>query len=176
MRGVSMHCIHASGEKSSFERFLPRPKNETTVIALEAIVKQLVKVRAHVLFLVCAVLLGPTSLPGAVAQSGAPAKANVTVFAGQYRFAGREFDCVEALGVAVEAERSRTVALDICGSGVTRALKAAVYRLRYRPLLVRVREMDEGECSAGAMLPAAARPLELGDEAAVESYWRGMAP
>jgi Ni,Fe-hydrogenase III small subunit len=114
---------------------------------------------------------------GANAQSGAPLDVRVAVHATHYAVAGGAFDEVNALGEAIDAMRPRSVGIDACGPGTTRALMAAVHRLRALPLHLRMHDSGDDAC---AKQPVAAvrvgqRGLRIDDEA-VNRYWNDIAP
>lgn len=111
-------------------------------------------------------------------EPGGPADVTVAVHASHYVLAGRAFDDPEKLGAAIDAMSPRSIGIDACGPGSTRALKAAAYRLRARPLYLRALDSDEAACARqGAVaLTVSLRALRIDDEAAVDRYWRSIAP
>ena len=114
---------------------------------------------------------------GASAQSGAPLDVRVAVHATHYAVAGRAFDEVNALGEAIDAMRPRSVGIDACGSGTTRALMAAVHRLRALPLHLRVHDVGDDACAKQPVVSVRVgqRGLRIDDEA-VNRYWNDIAP
>ena len=114
---------------------------------------------------------------GARAQSGAPSDVRVAIHATHYAVAGRAFDDVNALAVAIEAMRPSSVGIDACGPGTTRALMAAVHRLRDWPLHLRVHDSGEDACAkqSAVSVRVGLRGLRFDDEA-VNRYWSSIAP
>lgn len=114
---------------------------------------------------------------GARAQSGAPSDVRVAVHATHYAVAGRAFDEVNALAAAIEAMRPNSVGIDACGPGTTRALMAAVHRLRAWPLHLRMHNSGDDACAKQSAVSAGVgqRGLRIDDEA-VNRYWNSIAP
>jgi hypothetical protein len=170
-----MPLTHLSSEKSSFESPRRRSKNAPTLTTAEVIVKlhsppSIVGVLA--LATVTLVMAGdPPARPGAASD------ATVIVHATHFAVAGRAFDEVDALGSAIEVLRPHSVAIHACGPGTTRALRAAVYRLRAWPLHLQVHERSDAACtrSAALTLRVGQRGLRIDDEE-VDRYWNLIAP
>jgi hypothetical protein len=114
---------------------------------------------------------------GAAAQPGVPSHLEVAVHATHYVLAGRAYFDVDALSAAIDAMQPRSIGIDACGRGTTRALKVATYRLRARPLHLRALDRDDAACSeqAAALLPTGQRGRRIDDEA-VDRYWESIAP
>lgn len=114
---------------------------------------------------------------GTAAQSGAASSVTVTVHATHFAVGSRAFDNVDDLGAALDEMRPRSIGVDACGPGTTRALMAVAYRLRDRPLHLRVHDRDDAVCAGQApvALTVGERGLRI-DDAAVDRYWRSIAP
>ena len=115
----------------------------------------------------------------ALAPSAAAQSSNVTVFAPHYVFAARAFDSADALAAAAGATDPRSIGLDSCGAGTTRALMAAVHRLRRWPLHLRAHDAGDAACANAVAfaLPVGLRPLRgADDDIEVDRYWRNVAP
>jgi len=113
----------------------------------------------------------------AAAEAGVPPDATVAVYATHYALAGRAFDDLDKLGAAIDAMSPRSIGVDACGPGTTRALMAAAYRLRARSLHLRAHDRDYVACAKQAMVVPVVgqRGLRFDDEA-VDRYWRSIAP
>ena len=113
----------------------------------------------------------------AAAEVGVPPDVTVAVYATHYVLAGRAFDDLDKLSAAIDALSPRSIGIDACGPGTTRALMAAAYRLHARPLHLRAHDRDDVACAKQAMvtLPVGQRGLRFDDEA-VDRYWRSIAP
>jgi hypothetical protein len=148
-----------------------------TVVTPEVIVKQQ---HFHSFFLrVFAVAAAWSALASySAAQAGAPPDVTVAVHATHYALAGRAFDDPEKLSAAIDSMSPRSVGIVACGPGSTRPLMAAAYRLRARPLYLRVHESNETACAMqGALaLTVGQRTSRVDEEAAVDRYWRSIAP
>jgi Ni,Fe-hydrogenase III small subunit len=170
-----MPFTHVSSDKTSFEPRGKPAKNAITVTTAEVIVKQ----HSHASFL--RVLAAATAVwalaCGAKAQSGAPSDVRVAVHAAHYAVTGRAFDEVNALAAAIEAMRPSSVGIDACGPGTTRALMAAVHRLRDWPLHLRVHDVGDDACvkQSAVSVRVGQRGLRI-DDAAVNRYWNSIAP
>jgi len=92
--------------------------------------------------------------------------------------ADRAFDDPEQLGRAIDSLSPRAIGIVACRPGSMRSLMAAAYRLRARPLYLRVHERDEAACAMRGMVAPTVglRTLPLADEAVVDHYWRSIAP
>ncbi len=112
------------------------------------------------------------------AQTGPPPDVTVAVHATHYALAGRTFDDPEKLGAAIDSLSPRSIGIVACGPGSTRPLMAAAYRLRAKPLYLRAHGSDEAACAMqGAVAPTVGlRKLRIDEEAAVDRYWRSIAP
>lgn len=112
------------------------------------------------------------------AESGALPDVTVAIHATHYVLAGRAYEDPEQLGTAIDAMNPRSIGVDACGPGTTRPLMAAAYRLRARPLYLRAHESDAAACAkhGAAARTVSLQALRIDDEAAVDRYWRSIAP
>jgi hypothetical protein len=124
-------------------------------------------------------LLGICANASAAAAALAP-DASVVVHATHVVVAGRTYGDLDAAAQALQALGARTVRVDTCLPGTSRALRAVVYRLRDHALAPRVLQADEPACAAAgaAIVPVSTRASVpfAADDPAVELYWDGMSP
>jgi hypothetical protein len=167
-----MPSTHGSSDKTSFEPRGRPEKNAITVTTAEVIVKH-----PSCLRVLAAATAAWAVACGASAQSSAPLDVRVAVHATHYAVAGRVFDDVNVLGEAIDAMRPRSVGIDACGSGTTRALMAAVHRLRAFPLHLLGHDGGDDACAKQpvASVRVGQRGLRIDDEA-VNRFWDDITP
>jgi hypothetical protein len=123
----------------------------------------------------------------ALAAPGASAQAPdvfITVFAGHFVAGGKSYDDLDALEVAVRAQRPGAVRLYACGSGTARAQMAAAHRFRQNYLELRVLDAADPPCRTSSAAAAQAMTVAQRtgtppygiDEVAVAQWWYAMMP
>lgn len=124
-----------------------------------------------------ALVLLATNAAFACAASRAPQQ--VTVHAEYYVLGGIAFDSLDALDTEVSARQPGAIELDACGPTAARALQAAIHRFNERRIDVRLLDSAAPTCTTpvARRVSQGAGPLPRGiDEAAVDRYWRQVAP
>ena len=115
---------------------------------------------------------------GLAAEGRSPAQ-HVTAHRDYYVLEGIAFDSLDALETVVSARQPIAIELDACGPSAARAWKAAVYRFSAHRLAVQLLDGAAPRCTAAVArrVNQPRGPLPTGiDEAAVERYWRQVAP
>ncbi len=115
----------------------------------------------------------------AAAAEGWSSAQQVTVHRDYYVFEGIAFDSLDALETVASARQPSAIELDACGPTAARALKAAIHRFNEHRLGVQVLDGAAPKCTAAVArrVNQVGGPLPAGiDEAAVDRYWRQVAP
>ena len=114
-----------------------------------------------------------------LAADGRSSAQQVTVHRDYYVLEGIAFDSLDALSTALSARQPSAIELDACGPTAARALKAAIHRFNEHRLAVQVLDGAAPRCTTAVArrVSQVGVPFPTGiDEAAVERYWRQVAP
>lgn len=131
----------------------------------------------HTTILVATVLAAGSQ---AQTNAGSFGSAHIVVKSGSFAFGGRPIADLDALESVVRLVHPKIIYLSACGTEAVPSLKATVQRLNEFPLSIQMLSPGSQDCETVAMATrvnmGSASASESDGHAAVEAYWRQVAP
>jgi len=132
-------------------------------------------------------LVHTTILVATILAAGSQAQTNAGSFGshivvknGSFVFGSRPVADLDALESVVRLVHPNIIYLSACGTEAVPSLKATVHRLNEFPLSIQMLSPGSQQCATGAMATrvnlSSASASASDDPAAVEAYWRQVAP